>query len=113
MARIAETSSANGRRSLDIALSERNLIALLSKLYTPGSACTLQVGDTPAGFGAVLVRAEPDELHYAWPTRDGAAPGAMHPIAEAVCLIARRAVTAALQGDDATLARMLETDDAP
>jgi hypothetical protein len=113
VARIAETTSPKGPRSLDIALSERNLITLLSKLYTPGSACTLQVGDTPSGFGAVLVRAEPDELHYAWPTREGAPPGAMHPIAEAVCLIARRAVTAALTGDHTTLARMLETDDAP
>lgn len=113
MARIAETASPEGQRGLDIALSERNLITLLSKLYTPGSACTLEVGDPPSGFDAALLRAEPDELHYAWPTREGAPPGNMHPIAEAVCLIARRAVTAALNGDHATLARMLDTDAAP
>jgi hypothetical protein len=62
---------------------------------------------------AVLLRVEPNELHYEWPTREGAPPGDMHPIAEAVCHIARRAVTAALTGDRATLARMLDTDAAP
>jgi hypothetical protein len=113
VARIAQTASPEGRHSLDIALSERNLITLLSKLYTPGSACAIEVGDIPGGFATALVRAEPDELHYAWPTREGAPPGAMHPLAEAVCLIARRAVTAALHGDHATLSRMLDIEDAP
>lgn len=69
---------------LDIALSERNLIILLSKLYTPGSQCTFLNGDVPEGFAHARFRAEPDDLHYAYPTRDGAPAGPMHPLAELV-----------------------------
>ncbi len=69
---------------LDIALSERNLIVLVSKLYTPGSLCSFVNGDVPEGFAHAVFRAEPDELHYAYATRDGAPPGPMHPIAEFV-----------------------------
>jgi len=70
--------------TLDIALSERNLIVLLSKLYTPGSACTLAFGDVPEEFAYATIHAEPDVFHYAFPTREGAPPGPMHPIAELV-----------------------------
>lgn len=69
---------------LDIALSERNLIILLSKLYTPGSQCTFLNGDVPEGFAHARFRVEPDDLHYAYPTRDGGPAGPMHPLAELV-----------------------------
>ena len=60
--------------ALDIALSERNLIILLSKLYTPGSACSFMNTDVPHGFSYATFRAEPDELHYMSPTRGGHRP---------------------------------------
>jgi hypothetical protein len=69
---------------LDISLSERNLIVLLGKLYTPGSRCEFHNGDVPEGFSYARFRSEPDELHYASPTRDGGPPGPMHPLAEFV-----------------------------
>jgi hypothetical protein len=72
------------RPVLDIALSERNLIILLSKLYTSGSKCSFTNGDVPAEFAYATFRAEPDEFHYAFPTREGGPPGPMHPIAELV-----------------------------
>ncbi len=85
MARVLLCPGADGHRpALDVALSERNLIILLSKLYTPGSACSFANGDVPEGFAHAMFRAEPDELHYASPTREGAPPGPMHPIAELV-----------------------------
>lgn len=65
-----------------IILSRRNLHALLIKLDSPGSTCTLVGTDaridgkpTAVIFGA---RAEPDHIHY----RDRPA-GAMHPDTEA------------------------------
>jgi len=74
----------DNRPVLDISLSERNLLILLSKLYTPGSACSFRNGDVPDGFAYAEFRVEPDDLHYASPTRDGAGPGPMHPLAELV-----------------------------
>lgn len=44
---------------LDIALSERNLIVLLSKLYTPGSQCTFLNGDVPEGFAHAALGSSP------------------------------------------------------
>jgi hypothetical protein len=85
LARVLLTHPAGESKPvLDIALSERNLIVLLSKLYTPGSACSFRNGDVPDGFAYATLRAEPDELHYSFPTREGASPGPMHPIAELV-----------------------------
>ena len=84
---------------LDIALSERNLLVLLAKLYTPGSACTIQSGDVPDDFGYAQIRVEPDDYHYQFPTRDGAAAGAMHPLSEAVAA----AIKMALQQDASVL----------
>ena len=81
---------------LDIALSQRNLIVLLSKLYTPGSKCSFQNGDVPADFAFAQFRAEPDEFHYASPTRGGAPPGPMHPLAEFAVAEVRRRTECAL-----------------
>jgi hypothetical protein len=61
-----------------VALSERNLKALLAKLggSPPNSACTLRY-DTRDGL-VLIVKAEPDEIHYANPERDSPVPGEMH-----------------------------------
>jgi hypothetical protein len=80
MARIEITD--NG--VLDIVLSERNLLSLLSKLYTPGSACELHGGDVPDGFRFVRLRGQIDEVHYVSPTRLGAPAGEMHPVTETI-----------------------------
>ncbi len=89
------------KRVLDIALSERNLLVLLTKLYTPGSACTLTSGDVPDDVGYARIRVEPDEYHYEVPTRNGAPPGAMHPLSEAIAT----AVKAILEEDTGLLTR--------
>jgi hypothetical protein len=89
------------KRVLDIALSERNLLVLLAKLYTPGSACTVTSGDVPDDVGYARIRVEPDEYHYQVPTREGAPPGAMHPLSEAVATV----VKAILEDDDGLLTR--------
>ena len=68
---------------LDVALSEGNLLVLLSKLYTPASKCEFH-SYVPDGVAQARIRAEIDEVHYASPTRLGAPPGDMHPVAEAV-----------------------------
>jgi hypothetical protein len=85
---------------LDIALSERNLLTLLSKLYTPGSACSFLSGDIPdeLGFVQACFRGEPDEYHYCSPTREGAPAGSMHPLTEGV-VVAIRAAVAEFLGD--------------
>lgn len=67
---------------LVVTLSQRNLLALVAKLATPGSRCAIACGDIPEGLAGALVRAEPDELFYASPTRQGAQPGAMTPKTE-------------------------------
>lgn len=69
----------------EIKLSERNLLSLLSKLHTPGSACTLESNDLwygdVEGYGSFRVIAESDGVHY-----DGREfpPGAMHPHTEEI-----------------------------
>ena len=65
-----------------VALSERNLKTLLAKLggSPPNSACTLTY-DTRDGL-VLIVKAEPDAIHYANPERDSPVPGAMHPHTE-------------------------------
>ncbi len=55
---------------IEIVLSKRNLLTLLSKLEWPDSAKTITDGD-------IYVRAESDEIHYK--DRD---PGPMHPRTE-------------------------------
>lgn len=69
---------------LDIALSERNLLVMISKIHTPGSRCSFLNGDVPEGFAYATFRAEPDDYHYASPTREGSPAGPMHPVAELV-----------------------------
>ena len=64
-----------------VALSRRNLKALLAKLdgHPPGSAKTLSY---PMANGDVLwVTAEEDDAHYSHPEREAPA-GAMHPETE-------------------------------
>lgn len=73
-----------GHSVLDVVLSERNLLSLLSKLYTGGSRCEIQQGDVPTPFVLLRLRAEPDQVHYNSATRKGAPPGAMHPVTERV-----------------------------
>lgn len=85
--------------TLDIALSERNLVVMLSKLYTPGSTCSFTNGDVPEGFGYATFRAEPDEFHYAFPTREGAPPGPMHPIAELVHAVVKEVLDSCVSAE--------------
>jgi hypothetical protein len=84
---------------LDIALSERNLLTLLTKLYS-GSACSFLSGDIPdeLGFVHACFRGEPDEYHYCSPTREGAPAESMHPLTDCV-LVAIRAAVAEFLGD--------------
>lgn len=84
---------------LDIALSEKNLIVLLSKLRTPGSKLTLINHEVSDEFAYARIRVEPDEYHYAPPTREGASPGVMHPIAELVYTAVKDALDAAAVAD--------------
>lgn len=67
-----------------VVLSERNLLTLLSKLYTPHSQAQFMSGDVPEGSPPIRIKAERDGLHYASPTRDGAAAGQMHPVTEKI-----------------------------
>jgi hypothetical protein len=66
-------------RVVRVALSERNLKALLAKIAgsPPNSACTLTY-DTRDGL-VLIVTAEPDGIHYANLERDSPMPGVMHP----------------------------------
>lgn len=84
MARVQLSYPHDSQPVVEIGLSERNLIVLLSKLYTPGSACTILVGDVADELAYGVIRSETDEQHYASVTRQGAAAGPMHPIAELV-----------------------------
>jgi hypothetical protein len=62
-----------------VVLSERNLLTLLSKLYTPGSECEIGGGNEYAP--GLHVRAETDAAHYQdrpFP------PGPMHPETERI-----------------------------
>jgi hypothetical protein len=93
MARVLITHPPNVPGAvLDIALSERNLLTLLSQLYTPGSACAFFNRDVPDGFVHACLRAEPDEYHYSSPTREGAPAGPMHPLTERVLVAIRAAI---------------------
>jgi hypothetical protein len=99
MARVLITHPADAPGPvLDVAISERNLLSLLSKLYTRGSSCAIDSYDVPEEFARVRLRVEPDEFHYASPTREGAPPGPMHPLTECV-LVAVRVATAEFMVD--------------
>jgi len=69
---------------LELILSERNLLSLLSKLYTPGSAAAIVIGDVPPGYNSLLISAERDEKHYSSESREGEPAGIMHPVTERV-----------------------------
>lgn len=62
-------------------LSERNLLALLTKLYTPGSHAAIETSNTLGEAGRIRIRAERDDVHYA--DRLGP-PGVMHPVTERI-----------------------------
>ena len=71
----------DGMPVVAVALSRRNLLALLAKLDTEGSECTLHKREEPLGEQwALVVIAEEDGEHY-----DGRAepPGPMHQVTEA------------------------------
>jgi len=59
-------------------------MALLSKLYTPGSAATIMFGDVPEGCLPVRLSAEPDDVHYSTERRLEVPPGPMHPVTERI-----------------------------
>jgi hypothetical protein len=92
MARVRLQATAEGALVLDVVLSERNLLTLLSKLYTPGSSREFVNGDVPAGIALARFRAERDDQHYNSPSRRGAGPGEMHPITEKVLAAIREAL---------------------
>ena len=71
----------DGMPVVAVALSRRNLLALLAKLDTEGSECTLHKREEPLGEQwALVVIAEEDGEHY-----DGRAepPGPTHQVTEA------------------------------
>jgi hypothetical protein len=85
---------------LEVVLSVRNTVALLTKVFTPGSACSLLVPDVPPVYAEAVVRIEPDEIHYASDVRRGAPPGALHPFTEQVLRLVQEAVEDLLAPDD-------------
>lgn len=61
--------------TVEVVLSEKNLLALLTKIKTDWSACTIVKGEDNGQH--LIVRGERDEVHYA------ARPaGVMHPVTE-------------------------------
>ncbi len=70
----------DGMPVVAVALSRRNLLALLAKLDTEGSECTLHKREPLGEQWALAVIAEEDGEHY-----DGRAepPGPMHQVTEA------------------------------
>ena len=73
---ITEVEERSGRRVVTLALSERNLLALLAKVNDPASFRTL-TRFSDDGSMLFVVRAEPNEAHYG-----GREPGAVHPRTE-------------------------------
>jgi hypothetical protein len=94
MARVDIVFDEHGQPVLDVVLSSKNLVVLLSKLWTPGSLCRIENGRVPAGFAGVRISGESDEVHYNAPGRGGVGPGEMHPIAEAVLAAVRTTLAA-------------------
>jgi hypothetical protein len=76
---------------LVVTLSERNLLSLLTKLHTDGSACQIENTDVPDDLLFVRIQAEPDDLHYSSPSRNGAPAGPMHPLTERLVAAVREA----------------------
>ena len=79
----------DGATQVEIALSRRNLRALLAKLDQQGSACRLESIDAYVhGQRAIdvvlVVRCESDEEHYNHPLRTAAKPGPVNPGTESV-----------------------------
>ena len=110
MARVEIHQEDPDERLLVVALSERNLATLLSKLYTPGSTCSIVVGDLPPGFTEMVLTAEPDGVHYASPTRQGAEAGEMHPVTEAILALIAREVPRLLAASGGHLVRLFPLD---
>jgi len=81
MGRLIEIDRAG---DLQLVLSERNLLSLLSKLYTEGSAATIVCGDVPPGYAPITISAEKNDIHYSSATREGEPAGEMHPVTEKI-----------------------------
>jgi len=71
-----------------LVLSEKNLLTLLTKLYTGGSECMI---GGPAGC-PMRAKAEPDEVHYA----KRLPAGKMHPVTERILAAVREATEGAV-----------------
>lgn len=81
MARIATCYHWDeSRETLDIALSERDLVSLLTLLYTPGASKSLVTRNAPVEFAHCRIVAEFDQQHYSHPSRDGAQPASVNPM---------------------------------
>lgn len=70
--------------SVRVVLSRRNLTALLAKLdgFPRESSCALYRWHSDCRT-MLVVKAEPDDIHYANPERLSQRPGEMHPKTEA------------------------------
>lgn len=68
------------RGTLDVALSERDLVSLLTLLYTPGAPKSLVTRNAPAEFAHCRIVAEFDQQHYAHSCREGAQPASVNPM---------------------------------
>lgn len=114
MARVDLIYDEHGQPVLDVVLSFRNLVALLSKLMTPGSHCRFDNGCVPDGIAYARFRGESDEIHYNTPERRGVGPGEMHPIAEAVLTAVRSTLAArAAEPSGARTSEAAPPNDAP
>lgn len=84
---------------VDIVLSERNLLTMLTKLYTPASNRMIvngDVGDALRDKGILYgcLKVEPDDVHYASETRrsNQGTPGEMHADTERVLALIKDAL---------------------
>jgi hypothetical protein len=68
------------RQTLEVALSERDLITLLGLLYTRGGPKAIVTRDVPIEFAHCRIAVQWDEQHYAHPSRDGAPPATVNPM---------------------------------
>lgn len=80
----ADIHNREGRLIFEAVLSERNLLALLTKLHTTGSACTIYNNDVfvegvDSNLYELKLIAETDDVHYG---RRLDPPGEMHPMTE-------------------------------
>lgn len=68
------------RETLEVALSERDLITLLGLLYNRGGAKAIVTREVPIEFVHCRISVEWDEQHYAHPSRERAMPASVNPM---------------------------------